>query len=76
MFCVFYISLKLIDLNTISLVGVQVFVSAHFGQGNGPILLDNVACSGSESTLLDCRYGNTTSDDAHSEDAGVRCQPC
>ena len=62
--------------NTTSLLGVQAFASAHFGQGTGPILLDNVACSGSQSTLLQCSYGTTTSDDTHSEDAGARCQPC
>ena len=51
------------------------FSNAHFGAGTGPIYLDNVDCSGSESNLIDCqhspsvycRYG-------HNEDAGVRCQ--
>ena len=49
--------------------------SAGFGQGSGSILLDNVACSGTESTLDKCGhlgFGITRSC-SHSEDAGVRC---
>ena len=42
----------------------------------GPILIDNVACSGSELRLLDCSYNNNTSDDTHAEDVGVHCQLC
>ena len=48
---------------------------AYFGQGSGPILLDNVACTGSESILANCSHlgiGITRSC-SHSEDAGVRC---
>ena len=58
------------------LAGARAYYSAYFGQGTGPILLDYVACSGSEATLLQCSYSNTTSDDTHSEDAGAQCQPC
>lgn len=47
---------------------------AFFGQGTDPILLDDVACVGTESTLLSCRY--TSIDNCvHAEDAGVTCQP-
>ena len=53
--------------------GVQSFGSAYFGQGLGSIFLDNVACSGSETTLIYCPYTTPTSTDYHSEDAGVRC---
>ena len=53
--------------------GVQSFGSAYFGQGIGSIFLDNVACSGSETTLISCPYTTPTSSDYHSEDAGVRC---
>ncbi|KAK3517747.1 hypothetical protein QTP70_018084 [Hemibagrus guttatus] len=48
--------------------------NAHFGRGSGTILMDEVACSGSESTLKNCRsrgWGN--SDCGHGEDAGVIC---
>ena len=50
-------------------------VSAGFGQGSGSILLSNVTCTGSESTLASCGHlgvGVTRSCN-HSEDAGVRC---
>ena len=45
---------------------------AHFGQGSGPIWLDNVACTGDESRLIDCPY-NPTPNCHHGEDAGVTC---
>ena len=49
--------------------------SAGFGQGSGPIWLDSVTCTGSESTLASCGHlgVNITRICSHSEDAGVRC---
>ena len=49
--------------------------SAGFGQGSGPIWMDNITCVGSEPTLASCGHlgvGITTSCD-HSKDAGVEC---
>ena len=48
---------------------------AYFGQGSGPIWLDNIACVGTESTLASCSHlgFNITRSCSHSEDAGVRC---
>ena len=48
---------------------------AYFGSGSGAILLDNVVCRGTESSLLECNtnpIGLHNCD--HSEDAGVRCE--
>ena len=38
--------------------------------------MDDVACTGSESRLIDCVYDDDTSEDTHTEDAGVHCQEC
>ena len=47
-------------------------LTAHFGVGSGDILLDNVGCTGNESSLLDCRYVSLPNC-YHLEDAGVIC---
>ena len=45
---------------------------AYFGVGTGVIVLDNVACTGSEMTLLECTAA-TSHNCGHHEDAGVTC---
>ena len=55
--------------------GALAFRCAIFGQGVGPVHLDDLACTGSEETLTSCRQstpGATTC--RHREDASVRCQ--
>ena len=48
---------------------------AVFGQGSGPIWLDNIKCTGNESTLASCGHlgVGVTRSCSHYEDAGVRC---
>ena len=57
-----------------TLIDSTAYSSAYFGQGIIPILISNVACSGSESSLVDCSYSRSTSNCGHNDDAGVRCQ--
>ena len=62
-------------VKTIWPTGAVAFSSAHFGAGIGPIYLDDVDCTGSESNLIECsRSSNVTCTSGHSQDAGVRCQ--
>ena len=56
--------------------GAQALSFAAYGQGTGPILLDDVACAGTEARLIECRASPiTTHNCVHFEDASVRCQP-
>ena len=55
----------------------SVFYSGYFGQGTGPLLLYNLRCTGTESSLLSCSHsvvGVTSC--SHSNDAGVACSSC
>ena len=47
--------------------------SAFYGQGSGPIYLDDVSCTGTEDHLLNCDSVGVASFCFHSEDAGVKC---
>ena len=47
---------------------------ADYGQGTGPIWLDDVGCSGNESSVTECAHpGFGTNNCSHSEDASVVC---
>ena len=53
----------------------KAFPNAQFGQGSGPIFLDEVQCTGSETSLLDCNHGDVGNNCDHMKDARVSCEP-
>ncbi len=56
----------------ISYIGAVARSFAAFGQGTGPIWLDEVGCQGDEASLAFCPI-DSTHDCSHFEDAGVEC---
>ena len=52
------------------------FTSEMFGRGSGPIAMDYVNCTGSESQLWwECFYFTHYYGCSHSDDVGLRCGP-
>ena len=50
-------------------------LGAHFGQGSGNILLDDLLCTGREASLLECPHNGINSHNCwHGEDASVTCE--
>lgn len=53
---------------------VIVLTDAYFGAGyNVPIAIDDVGCTGSETSLINCTYDNNVNDCNHLKDAAVAC---
>ena len=53
-------------------VSGTAFGRAYFGQGIGAIVMDDVECAGTESSLVNCTH-TTNHNCNHGEDAGVKC---
>ena len=54
------------------MIAATPFGAARFGQGEGPIVLDDLRCTGNETDILSCPY-TLNHNCVHNEDAGVRC---
>ena len=54
-------------------VGAIATVKANFGQGSGSILIDNAVCTGSETSLDQCKLRMGHHHCTHASDAGVIC---
>ena len=55
-------------------IAAIAYSSARYGQGTGPIYLDEVRCGGYESSLLRCRHAGIGNHNCgHNEDASVSC---
>ena len=54
-------------------IGSIAVGNSNFGSGEGVIYLDNVHCTGNETSLTECSHSRDTSQCDHSEDVGVRC---
>ncbi len=55
--------------------GARADQFARYGEGVGPIILDNVLCTGLEAYLTDCpNNGYYVHNCGHYEDAGVHCE--
>ncbi|KAK7094765.1 uncharacterized protein [Littorina saxatilis] len=61
---------------TLGLTGGVALRNAAYGQGVGPIHMDDVFCAGNENSLGDCYFSTGTAVNCqHSEDAAVICRP-
>ena len=55
------------------LIAAIALTGAAFGQGTGPVYLNSLGCSGTESSLLSCSHSEIGVACSHSSDAGVVC---
>ena len=54
------------------MIGATAYSRAYFGAGAGPIVMDDVRCTGNENRIINCPF-TSNHNCLHSEDAGVSC---
>ena len=68
----------IIKYNTVLIIVIiagTAYTSAHFGAGSGNVWLEDVACSSTNTKILQCSSSPIGQDTCtHSEDAGVGCE--
>lgn len=47
--------------------------NAFFGEGEGPVFLDNLGCTGNEQSIVNCSASRNTAFENHNKDSGVKC---
>ena len=62
------------DHFTFTSTDATALAHADFGQGTGPIFLDNVQCAGTEDRLVHCPYDQNAVNCLNFTDASVHCQ--
>ena len=54
--------------------GGESYIEAKYGEGEGDVILDDVVCTGNETSLSDCEHREPfTSNCEHDEDVSVKC---
>jgi len=54
--------------------GSGVFLGYYYGSGSGRILLDDLQCTGNETSLADCSHNGWDSHDcSHYQDVSISC---
>jgi len=70
-----YRSNGIVACHQLGLGFVSIITTAYFGRGTGPIWLDDLSCTGSESRLIDCHHnGFSVHNCIHHEDASLFCE--
>ena len=55
-------------------LGAAFLEGAYFGAGNGSIYLDDISCTGSENTILQCDHSSVGDHNCHHfQDISVNC---
>lgn len=65
--------LKIFCLHTFYRREIAVKARAYFGRGSGPILMSNLRCSGTETSIHICSKTEHPGGCSHSEDVGIVC---
>ena len=61
-------------MSLIFVTGAETLPTSSYGPGLGPILLDDVNCTGNESSLFSCDHNGLGNHNcSHFQDAAVNC---